>query len=323
MILREYFYLLLSPTLVNSMLIIYIELILMVLIWSFSFVVVDIAVEFMPPLSIALYRFVVASLTFIIIDLYLKIKKKKISSENEERARFSKNDWIFILLASFTGVSFFFFAQYSAIPIIGPSLPALFVCLLAPVIIIILALIFFKEKLNFFKILGFVIATVEGFLLITGGKLENLTPKSPNFLGYLFALITPFSWAIYSTLTKKISKNQSNMVMLKYIAYLGTVELLIFVLISNEFFIFITNILNIILFLCALYTGVLCYVLGYYIWQISQTKLKSSKVASFLYVEPFITLLFSILLQRSETIVIWNIIGGVIVMIAVLIINYK
>ena len=62
------------------MLVIYFQLVLMVLIWSFSFVVVDIAVEFMPPLSVAFYRFIVVSLTFIIIDIYhiYNNKKKKI-----------------------------------------------------------------------------------------------------------------------------------------------------------------------------------------------------------------------------------------------------
>ncbi|MFX1488429.1 MAG: DMT family transporter [Promethearchaeota archaeon] len=305
------------------MLIIYLELIFMVLVWGFSFVVVHIASEFIPPLSIALYRFIIASIAFIIIDLYLKLKNKFIPYKSKERIKFSKKNWIYIILASFTGVSFFFFAQYSAIQIIGPSLPALFVCLLAPVIITSLALIFFKEKLNLSKIIGFVIATIGGFLLITGGNVENLKPTSPNFLGYIFALITPFLWAFYTTLAKKVSKDQSNMVMLKYIAYLGTFELLIFVLINNEFWIFVRNFLNIILFLCALYTGIICYVIGYFIWQNSQSKLKSSKVASFLYVEPFFTLLFSILFKRIETIVIWNIIGGVIVLIAVLIINYK
>jgi len=296
----------------------------MVLIWSFSFVVVDIAVEYMPPLSVAFYRFIVVSLTFIIIDIYLKIKRKKKFNENDTRKiRFSQNDWILLILASFTGVSFFFFAQYSAIEIIGPSLPALFVCLLAPIVITVLALFFFKEKLNFIKITGFIIASIGGFLLITGGSLNTLTPEDPNYVGYLFALITPFLWAIYSTLTKKVANKGSNLVMLKYIAYLGTIELFFFVLLNNELLIFISNIFNIILILCAMYIGILCYILGYYIWQNSQLKMKSSKVASFLYVEPFVTLLFSILLQRSENFVIWNIIGGIIVLIAVIIINYK
>ncbi|GAH03486.1 unnamed protein product, partial [marine sediment metagenome] len=148
----------------------------------------------------------------------------------------------------------------------------------------------------------------------------NLTPESPSFIGYLFALITPLLWAIYSTATKKIIQTNSNIKMLKYIAYLGTVELFFFVLINNELLIFITNFFNIVVLLTALYTGIGCYIIGYYIWQNSQLKLKSSKAASFLYIEPFITLLFSFLLKRSETILLWNIIGGIVVLIAVFII---
>jgi len=308
------------------MLLVYLKLIFMIIMWSFSFVVVDIALEFLPPLSIAFYRFIVASITFLIIDVYLKLRKSKLPIENNKSnksSKFQKNDWILIILASFTGISFFFLAQYTAIQIIGPSLPALFVCLLAPIIITILALIFFNEKLNYLKVIGFIIATTGGFLLITGGNLSKLTPESPNFVGYLFALITPLLWAIYSTATKKINQNNSNIKMLKYIAYLGTVELFVFVLLSKELLIFISNFFNIIVLLSALYTGIGCYILGYFIWQNSQLKLKSSKAASFLYIEPFITLLFSFLLKRSETILIWNIIGGIVVLFAVIIINYK
>jgi len=308
------------------MLVVYLELILMVFVWSFSFIIVDISVDFIPPLAIAFYRFIIVSFTFLIVDIYKKISYNRSSSkniENKTNPQFSKNDWILIVIASFTGISLFFLAQYSAIELIGPSLPALFVCLLAPVIITLLALIFFKERLNILKILGFIIATVGGFLLVTGGNLNTLSPESPNFLGYLFALVTPILWSIYSTSTKKITKNSSSIIMNKYIAYFGTIELIIFLIISGEILIFIINFLNPILFLYALYLGLGCYVLGYYIWQNSQKLLKSSKVASFLYIEPFLTLVFSFLLKRSETILLWNIIGGVIVLIGVLVINYK
>lgn len=308
------------------MLRIYLELVFMVIVWSFSFVVVDIAVEFIPPLSIALYRFIIASCTFLIIDIYFKINKRNAISIKEEGnniKKFSRNEWILIILSSFTGVSLFFFAQYSAIEIIGPSLPALFVCLLTPIIITILALFFFNEKINTFKIIGFLIATIGGFLLITGGEFTTLSPEAPNFLGYLFALMTPILWAIYSTSTKKLSQSNSSNIINKFIAYIGTLELFIFILLNGEILVFINNFFNIQLFICAIYLGFVCYVLGYFVWQNSQKLLKSSKVASFLYIEPFLTLIFSFLLQRSETIVLWNILGGIIVLIAVLIINYK
>jgi len=298
----------------------------MIIIWSFSFIIVDIAVEFIPPLSIALYRFIIASIAFLLIDLYIKINKKRTINKftsYEEKSKFSKTDWLLILFSSLTGVSLFFFTQYSAIELIGPSIPALFVCLLAPVIISILALLFFQEKLNKLKIIGFIIASFGGFLLVTGGDIQNITPLSPNFLGYLFALMTPLLWGIYSTLTKKLTKTIPSNKINKYISYLGAIELFIFLLVNNEFSIFINHLFNIVLFLSSIYLGVGCYVIGYFIWQHSQNKLKSLKVASFLYIEPFLTLIFSMILQRSEVIVLWNIIGGIIVLIAVLIINYK
>ncbi|MGB5912448.1 MAG: DMT family transporter [Promethearchaeia archaeon] len=307
------------------MLVIYFFLVLMIIIWSFSFIIVDISLAFIPPLSIALYRFIIASIGFLLIDLYIKLKKNKIHNKTpniKAEKSYSRREWIYLVLASFFGVSFFFFAQYSAINLIGPSLPALFVCLLAPVMISILALIFFNEKLNKLKIIGFIIASFGGFLLVTGGNLQNITPESPNFLGYMFALMTPIFWAIYSTITKKIVKNSSSNQMNKYISYMAVIELLFLVIINDEFKIFVQNFLNPILFLSSIYLGIGCYIVGYYIWQYSQNELKSAKVASFLYIEPFLTLIFSILLQRSDIVVIWNILGGVIVLIAVLIINY-
>ena len=196
-------------------------------------------------------------------------------------------------------------------------------CLLAPIIISILAIIIFQESLNKVNIIGFCIATIGSFFLVTGGDLKTLTPESPNFLGYLFALIMLLLWSIYTTITKKLTKTKSNLKTLKYVSYFGTLELFLFVVISNEFQIFVKNIFNLVLVLCTLHLGLIYYVIGYFVWQKSQTELKSSKVASFLYIEPFFTFLFSFLLQRKETILLLNIVGGIIVLDAILIINYK
>jgi len=303
--------------------IIYLLLVLMIGIWGFSFVLVDITFEFMLPLSVVLYRFFIASLTYLIIDFCLFIKRKLRKEVIKKGPKYSRDDWIMIILSSFFGVSLFFLTQYVSIELIGPSLPALFVCLLSPVFIALLALFLFKEKLSKKKIYGFVIASVGAFFLVTGGNLQNLTPESPNFIGYFLALLTPFQWALYSSFTKKVSKGYSKMKLNKYISYFGVFEILIIILLTNQFTDFIENLFNPIAFLTAIYLGIGCYVLGYYIWQKSQSTLKSFKVASFLYVEPFLTLIFSIVLQRTEIIVLWNLIGGLIVLGAVLLINYK
>jgi len=73
----------------------------------------------------------------------------------------------------------------------------------------------------------------------------------------------------------------------------------------------------------ALYLGIGAFGIGYFIWNFSHEKLKSSKIASFLYMQPFVTLIFSIIFQRSQTFNIINLLGGIIVLIALLVINYK
>lgn len=264
-------------------------------------------------------------------DNLAKLESKELADSKKERKNstirllphLSKKQWLSLLLASFSGISFFFLAQYTSIQLIGPSLPALFVCLLAPVLISLMALVFFKERLTKLKIIGFIIATMGGYFLVTGGDIGNLLPDSPNFTGYFLALLTPVLWATYSIITKKIIQKIPTFQMLKIVAYLGTFELFIFVVLDNQLWILLENFLNILLITLGLYVGVVCYIIGYFIWQHSQKQLKSSKVASFLYIEPFITLLASIFLQLEQTIVFWNIVGGIIVLMGVLLINYR
>ena len=299
----------------------------MVFLWSYSFVLVDIAVEFVSPIALALDRFVIASIAFIILDICLRLKKKvshPLELGNNTTRKISNKEWIYLVFASICGISLFFYSQYTAIEFIGPSLPALFVCLLAPILITILALVFFKEKITKLKLIGFLIATFGGFLLITGGSINTLNLDNPQFfLGYIFALLTPVLWAIYSTLIKKVSQNQSNLKILKFMAYLGTIELFFFALITDTLRSFLLNFFNIIVLISGVYLGIGCYIIGYFIWQKSQKELESSKGASFLYLEPFLTLVLSFLLNRSEIIVLGNLIGGLIVLAALLIINYN
>ncbi|MEJ2279302.1 MAG: DMT family transporter [Candidatus Lokiarchaeota archaeon] len=218
------------------MILIYLQLILMVLLWSFSFVAVDISVAYISPLSLALIRFVFASISFLIIDLIKYIKSKNKSNPYDDKKKmdhgilsnFSTNQWILLIIASFSGISIFFFTQYTAIQMIGPSFPALVVCLLAPVLISIFAIFIFGEKLKTIKVIGYIIASVGAFLLITGGNLSVLNPDSVNFLGYLFALLTPILWSVYSTLTKKLTLSESTLLITKYISYLGSIELFFF-----------------------------------------------------------------------------------------------
>jgi len=311
------------------MLLTYVMLFVMIFFWGFSFIIVDIAMDFVTPLSIALYRLIVAAISMIIIDLVLRKKIYRnrtltiIKTNDKESER---NYWGYIVLASLAGVSLYLFIIYSAISLIGPSLPVLVDCLINPILITLLSLIIFKEKLSKNKIFGFIIASFGAYLLITGGNIGGLQPNSPNFLGYILALLAPLTWSLYTITIKKVKQfgnTRTDFQNLKNISIFGFIEFLILNIITGQFNIFLNNFLNLIVFLCALYLGLGAFVIGYYIWSYSLKKLKASSVASFLYLQPFLTLILSIIFQRNDIIGLWNIIGGIIVMGALVIINYK
>ena len=174
--------------------------------------------------------------------------------------------------------------------------------------------------------MGFIVASFGAFLLITGGNIGILQPTSPNFLGYILALLAPLMWSFYAIAIKKASQfsnNRSDFHNLRNISILGCIEFIILNLITGDFNIFLSNLLNPIVFLCALYLGLGAFVIGYYIWNSSLKKLRSSSVASFLYLQPFITLIFSFIFQRYDVVGIWNIIGSFIVILAMIVINYR
>ena len=307
----------------------YFLLFVMIFFWGFSFIVVDIAMDFVTPLSIALYRLIIAAVSLIVIDLLLRMKNPKDAALISDKAinnGSERNYWLYIVLASLAGVSLYLFIIYSAISLIGPSLPVLVDCLINPILITILSLVIFKEKLSKNKVVGFIIASFGAFLLITGGNIGVLQPNSPNFLGYILALLAPLMWSLYTIAIKKVKQvdsSRTDFQNLKNISIFGCIEFFILVIITGQLSIFLNNFLNIIVFLCALYLGLGAFVIGYYIWSYSLKKLKSSSVASFLYLQPFITLILSIIFQRNDVISLWNIIGGLIVMVALVIINYK
>lgn len=311
------------------MFVIFILLFIMIFLWGFSFVIVDIAMEFVPSLSIALYRLIIASIIITIINLFLKRKENQQQIEEngfiKERIHIKKY-WILIIIASITGVSGYLFIIYTAVIFIGPSIPAFIDSLISPVLITLISLIIFREKLNKKMVVGFIVASIGAYFLITGGNIEVLILKDPNSIGYIFALLSPICWSVYTITIKKLKElgnEKTDMQNLTYISYFGCLELFILVLVSSQLQIFLENILNLVVFLCALYLALGAFVIGYYIWNFSLKKIKSSKVASFLYIQPFLTLLFSVIFQRPDVITLWNFVGGLIVLLAVLIINYK
>jgi drug/metabolite transporter (DMT)-like permease len=284
--------------------------------WGSSFVVVKIALnEGLTPIAIATFRFLTAGALFIIA---LLIEKKR---KRNYRLLVERKDIPTFLFLAFTGITFFFTTQYTGIKLAGPSIASIFVCLLSPILITVFSIKIFKEKLNQKQTFGIGIAAV-GTLIVTVGGTLSLKFNKEFFLGSLILLATPFLWSAYSLIGKKTIEKYNPFLVVAYVTILGGLSLIPFSLAENSFHQIFTMNLN--SWLAILYLSSICSLLGYYIWFSTIKKVGAAVTSSFLFAEPFITVLLAVTLpQIGEKLTAPILAGGLLIFTGVYLITKK
>ncbi|HME51474.1 MAG TPA: DMT family transporter [Candidatus Lokiarchaeia archaeon] len=297
----------------------YLALTFVIIIWGGSFIVINQLVTFATPLTVGTWRAIFSSGMFLVIQSAVKRRERRFDNDYprkiqpQDRKRYS----LVILTAGLSGIGLYFPVQYTAIELAGPSISALMVCLGSPVLMVGISAILFKEKVTWIKGIGFVVASIGAFLIITGGNLSTLSPRSGLFIGNVFVILSPCLWSIYSISSKKAQDYELPLKSTALITYVGTMVLLLFSLLTQDITNWWTALQHPEFYLGLLYVSLGCSVYGYFAWSVAMAKLPAGNVGSFLYVEPFITVFFAwIFLQ--QIISPYAFLGGGIVLIALL-----
>tara|TARA_Y100001936_G_scaffold99572_1_gene97839 strand:+ start:1859 stop:2767 length:909 start_codon:yes stop_codon:yes gene_type:complete len=181
-------------------------------------------VEYVPPVSLAFWRWL--TVFFILSPFFFEeiFKKKK---------DFNKEFWKLFFLGSMgCGVcgAFPFIAGMSTtmanMGIIYTS---------SPIFIIILSVMLFKDKINFSRIIGLIICLVGVISIISKGKIELLL----NFKftsGDLWMVGAAIGWAVYSIYLLNWKSNFSLMGRFTLISFFGAISLFPFYLLEEIFF---------------------------------------------------------------------------------------
>ena len=181
-------------------------------------------VEYVPPISLAFWRWL--TVFFILSPFFLSeiLKKKK---------DLNKEFWKLFFLGSMgCGVcgAFPFIAGMSTtmanMGIIYTS---------SPVFIIILSVMFFKDKINFSRILGLVLCLIGVLAIISKGNLDLLI----NFKftsGDLWMIGAAMGWAIYSIYLINWKSKFSLMARFTLIAMFGALSLFPFYILEEVFY---------------------------------------------------------------------------------------
>lgn len=186
----------------------------------------------------------------------------------------------------------------------------------APIFMAILGYFYFKEKISIKKLIGIIIA-FSGLLFLVG-KGNPFNVDLIKNIGDWLVLLSSFTWGVYSIINKKITLNYSP---IKTILYLFVIMMIIILPfnINQQNFYSIVN-LSSVGWMNILFLGLLCSGVSYVIWAYLLREMSSTKVGSYLYIEPFITFLGAWILLKEEITMVM-LLSGMIITFGVYLVN--
>ncbi|RYD04898.1 hypothetical protein N752_11980 [Desulforamulus aquiferis] len=221
-----------------------------VIFWGVSFISTKIAVAEVPPTTLALVRFIIAS-----VALGLLLKRV------EPTTKVDKRDRPKMVLGGLLGITFYFYFENLGIKLTTVVNASLIVTIV-PLVAILLDVLFFKSRLTTLKLLAALIAIVGTYLSVTAnGQIDF---SSTNFKGNLLMICAMLCWVFYTLVNKSLQRKYSGICMTTYQTIYGTLCLIPLSLLEyQEWRLFSLTTLGHILFL-AFCCSVGCYILYMY-----------------------------------------------------------
>lgn len=162
------------------------------ILWGFLAIALKVAVEQVDPFTIVWFRF---SLAVIILSLIIAYKKPT------HFRIFRRPPLALIIAGVFLGINYFGFLM--GINYTTPS-NAQVVMQIGPIILAVVGVLIYKEKLSIRQITGFLIAGI-GLFFFYREQISNLIEQEAIYnQGMLFILMGASSWVVYATLQKRL-----------------------------------------------------------------------------------------------------------------------
>ena len=272
-------------------------------IWASAFVGIRYSLTAYHPGSLALLRYLIASVFMLIIYKQPFVKKSKVKLA----------DLPVIVLCGISGIALYNIALNTSETAVSASV-ASFIVAQVPVLITILAIIFLKESAKLTIWLG-MLASIIGTSLIA---LSHPLGSSFYHWGIVAAIAAALFSALYSIIQVPVLRRLHPIQFTSYAIWSGTIVLLVY---SPQLF---SDLHHVTLgpTLTIVYLGIFPAALGYLVWSYALTRIPASKAASALYLSPIIATLLGWWLL-NETPHLLEISGGLISLIGAYAVNKK
>jgi drug/metabolite transporter (DMT)-like permease len=249
---------------------------LAVVIWSVNFIVAKGVFRQIPPVSLAFYRWSLA--TILILPFAIKSFGKDWPV--------LKRSGTYLFSASLTGIALFNTFVYIGAHYTTAINLSLIGTTSSPIFAVILARIFLREKIGPWKIAGITLCVIGVMYLLSGGNFKNLL-----FLrfteGDIWVLMAGLSFAIYTILSRKKPGGISPLTFLFATFAIGTLLILPFYL--WEIMHSVPVIWNVSLILVILFLGLGASVVSFMAWNKAVPILGAGRTALFGNLIPVLT----------------------------------
>jgi drug/metabolite transporter (DMT)-like permease len=283
--------------------------VLATLIWSGNFIIARSVIKNIPPVTLAFYRWLTATIILLPFAGHAFIKEFILVRQK----------FFYFLLAAVSGVSMFNTFVYIA----GHYAEAINLALIgtttSPIMSVILARIFLKEKIPVSRIIGMIVCITGILLLLSKGHLETLLSFSFS-KGDWWMLAAAFTFAVYNVSARKKPQGMHPVNFLFTVFLIGTIVLLPFYLFEWQqkggFDVNVSSLGAI------LYLGLGTSVISFLLWNKSIACLGVSRTSLFGNLIPVFSTIEAVLILHEQ--ISWiQVISFGIVLIGLVIANYQ
>ena len=278
-----------------------------VIVWACAFPLISLGLNELSFINLTIMRFFIVC---IVLILLLILKANWFS-------KIYKKDIIPIFLLGFFGVIVYHLGLNYGELLISPGAASLIIATI-PILIIILAVIFLKEKITLSQLFGVIFALIGVIIISIWGK-ENTLIEIEYIFAALAVFIAAIMGAIYTIIGKKLLTRYNGISLTAYAMLLGSIGLIPFFSKS-----LITEVINLSLqgWFAVIFLGVFSTIIGYGIWYIALRIKTASEISIYLYIIPVLSTILSYFIL-GDIVTRYFIIGGTLVIIGLYLVNRK
>ena len=286
----------------------YFGLIFAVVSWGASFVATKVALREVQPVTVVWLRFAIG---VMILGLAVVIK--------DQWAVPNKKDFAYFSLLGFIGITFHQWLQSTGLTTSQASTTAWIVAT-TPVFMAILGWLVLKEILSWFQVVGILLAAMGVILVVSEGMVDNLFDGGFGRPGDLLILLSAPNWAVFSVLSRYGLNRHPTTRMMFFVMTMGWLFTTVFFFAGPG----LSDVRNLSIegWMGILFLGIFCSGFAYIFWYEGLHVLSVAQAGSFVYLEPFITVILAAIIL-DENLLWTSILGGIIILVGIWLVQTK